>query len=698
MANNIQDSILKNHRYCRKLTNNDYGNVAFLINKNDILKDKKANENSFHDPELRYNCIYFLIGYEQDANNNTIEKMYVGQAGKRDHNGESVLDRLNEHIYKGNDPEKYLDKWTDVVVVTNEKDTWGATELNAIEHIFWSLIPVGNRYNSKKPESTGADLEKYTNAVNQIKEYLDYLGYQMFKNKTQEKLAEDIKIVAEAKSDLPVDLDHGTTRIPNITTPSWVVEKMLDILPQELFDNPDTIFFDPACKRSEYLKAIMKRCLKSQKHRLYFSKSDNPKLAQAIHIINKQLYGIALSPGSLKIAVENLYGTNNIITIPNYLNKIKNSTDFSNILNEEFNRDMKFDVVIGNPPYNDDDTKVATAIYSKFVEHGMKISNECTSFIIPSRWYASGRGLDSFRNMMLTGHKLKKLVDYEDAKKVFPTTQIAGGVCYFLADKNNNISCEVTTIDNNGNQKTLIRELDKYDVFIRDPKALGIVDKVTSKDDFKSLSIGVQSVDYFNVKDNFEVYAKKKDGMIEIEDASGTLYAYRYYLNDPYNLIDSYNVAVTHAVGSKDYVIPKTLHILEAGKACSVTYLCVGGTKNRENAEHLLKFIKTKFTRFLLKQAISSINISSKSFSFVPIQDFNSLEYQTCNDEDKIDWSQSLLFIDQQLYKKYKLTEEEIAYIESTIKPMDEDIKPQYTAQDVMANFVNKQLQNNSIT
>lgn len=185
--------------------------------------------------------------------------------------------------------------------------------------------------------------------------------------------------------------------------------------------------------------------------------------------------------------------------------------------------------------------------------------------------------------------------------------------------------------------------------------------------------------------------------MIGIDDASGTLYAYRYYLNDPYNLIDSYNVAVTHAVGSKDYVIPKTLHILEAGKACSVTYLCVGGTKNRENAEDLLKFIKTKFTRFLLKQAISSINISSKSFSFVPIQDFNSLEYQTCNDEDKIDWSQSLSFIDQQLYKKYNLSEEEIAYIESTIKPMDEEPKIQYTAQDAMANFVNKQLQNNSI-
>ena len=139
-------------------------------------RSKKANANSFKDPELRYNCIYFLIGYEQEEEENIIEKMYVGQAGIRN-NGESVLDRLNEHTYLGNDPIKYLDKWTDIVVVTNGAGFWGATELDALEHIFYSLIPVGNRYNGQKPTYTGADLNKYTDKVNQIKEYLNYFVF-----------------------------------------------------------------------------------------------------------------------------------------------------------------------------------------------------------------------------------------------------------------------------------------------------------------------------------------------------------------------------------------------------------------------------------------------------------------------------------------------------------------------------------------
>lgn len=127
-------------------------------------------------------------------------------------------------------------------------------------------------------------------------------------------------------------------------------------------------------------------------------------------------------------------------------------------------------------------------------------------------------------------------------------------------------------------------------------------------------------------------------------------------------LIDSYNVMVTHAVGGEGYVIPKTIRILDIGEACSVTYLCIGATKTREHAVNLMNYIKTKFCRFLMNQAISGINISAKSFMFVPIQDFTN--------QSDIDWSQSISDIDKQLYKKYSLTDEEINYIEKTIKPM----------------------------
>lgn len=162
-------------------------------------------------------------------------------------------------------------------------------------------------------------------------------------------------------------------------------------------------------------------------------------------------------------------------------------------------------------------------------------------------------------------------------------------------------------------------------------------------------------------------------------------------------MIDKYNVIVTHAIGSKDYVLPKTMRILPIGQACSVTYLCIGATNNKDNAENLLKYIKTRFVRFLIKQAISGINISSKSFMFVPLQDFTS--------SSDIDWSQSIADIDKKLYEKYNLTDDEISYIESTIKPMDtvpskstntEPSKQKYTPQDVMANYINRQLQQQS--
>lgn len=326
IKSNIHDEPIKGHRYGKKLTNNDYGTVAFLINKGDILENKKANANSFSDPELRFNCIYFLIGHEYDNNGNTIEKMYVGQAGIRD-NQQSVLDRLNEHAWLGNDPAKYIDKWTDIVVVTNEKGAWGATELDALEHIFWSLIPVGNRLNSQKPTCTGADLESFTNAVSQIKEYIDYLEFTTFKEKTTQNIVADVKEVADSKSDVPIDLDHGTTSIPNITTPIKVINQMLDLLPEEVW-NDQTVFLDPACKDGGYLKAIHDRLVK----RPELIQKYGSERALSIHILSEQLYGIALNQNSRAVTIDKLDGFSyNIRVIPNYIKLLRYYRDLKKL-------------------------------------------------------------------------------------------------------------------------------------------------------------------------------------------------------------------------------------------------------------------------------------------------------------------------------------------------------------------------------
>jgi site-specific DNA-methyltransferase (adenine-specific) len=700
---NIIESSISKHRYGKKLSNNDYGTVAFLLDKRDILKDKRANAVSFSEKELTYNCIYFLIGHEV-IGDNAVDKMYVGQAGIRD-NGQSVLDRLNEHAWRGNDPKKYLDKWTDIIIVTNEKNSWQSTELDALEHIFWSLIPVGNRYNTAPVSSKGIDLSKFTEATRQIVEYIKYLDYPIFNKYSAESEPEesktDIKDAVEkiqmAKANKPVDLDHGTSVVPNYTTPDFIVKEMLTALPSDVW-NDSTVFLDPACKDGGYLKAIYRKLVVEivNNKELFANKYDNNLDRVKNHVLSEQIYGIALNQNSRNITVNNLNGFGyNIRVIHDYIRNLKDnksSNVLATMLDKEFNKkNMKIDVVIGNPPYNDDYTKVSTAIYTEFVENAFNIANKCSSFIIPSRWYASGRGIDKFRYKMLHENKLAKLVDFENSTQVFPNVNINGGVCYFLADNNNNELCELTKVNTDGTRIVNKVNIGKYDdIFVRDSRAYEIIDKIYNEN-IITLKYGVQVTDYFNVKDNPMVHGFRcNDSDIEIENVSGkTLYADRQALRDPNNLLDKYNVLVTHAIGSPKDVIPRTLKILDKGRACSVTYLCIGGTDYYNNAENLLKYIKTRFVRFLIKQAISGQGVSPKSFTFVPMQDFNNIDNQINLDEkDRIDWSQSITDIDKQLYKKYNLSLDDIAYIESQISSFD-NAKQKITEQDLMANRVN---------
>ena len=485
MRNNMHDEILQGHRYGKKLTNKDYGTIAFLIDKRDIKRDKKENAKSFSNPELYHNCIYFLIGYESDNNDNSIEKMYVGKAGIRD-TGVSVLDRLNEHAFLGTDPEKYIDKWTDIVVVTNrDKDAWGSTELDALEYIFWSLIPVGNRYNSRKPSSNGANLEKFSDAVNQIKVYLDYLGYEMFKSKTAEKLAEDVKAVAEAKSDLPVDLDNGTTKIPNITTPSKVVNKMLDMLPNDVW-NSKTVFLDPACKGGEYLEAIYKRLVTNPRILAEFSNDVN---RLSIHILQNQLFGIALTHNSRNVAVNKLGGFKyNIRVIPGYIDKLKKAIinckpdkeqeSIIDIFNKEFGEEMKFDVIIGNPPYQQDTEGGGSKtrglpLYDKFILSAQVLA-PTVSLITPVRWYNQpDKSFDKVRETMLNG-QLEQIVDFADATKCFPeNVSIAGGVSYWLWRKDRKGTTHIVSDDSEWDIDLTFQK-----IFIRDKVACSIVNKI----------------------------------------------------------------------------------------------------------------------------------------------------------------------------------------------------------------------------
>jgi site-specific DNA-methyltransferase (adenine-specific) len=144
---------------------------------------------------------------------------------------------------------------------------------------------------------------------------------------------------------------------------------------------------------------------------------------------------------------------------------------------------MKFDVIVGNPPYQMSDGgygRSASPMYHKFIQQAKKMNPRYLTMIIPSRWFGGGNGLDDFRKEMLEDSRIRKLVDYENVSECFPGVDIAGGICYFLWDRDNKGLCEVKNILN-GKKTISERNLNEFEIFIRNVNALSIIHKVISK-------------------------------------------------------------------------------------------------------------------------------------------------------------------------------------------------------------------------
>lgn len=245
---NIKASRMEGHIGATKYENDDWGTIAFSFPRNQ-LKDK------FVDIELQYNCIYFLIGY-----GGTREEIYVGQAGKRN-NGGSVLNRLREH--DASTTESYRNHWHWVVVVTNKNDAWGLDDLNALKHKMYTEIPYEQCLNGNNPNSGDLSTGYYEDKVEQIKSYITAVGFNIFANSLN---SNQISISANTSRDnysLAEDLHNWATTIPEVITPSRVVNEMLDNLPEKVW-NDETVFMDLACKGGEYLRAIFDRLMQTE--------------------------------------------------------------------------------------------------------------------------------------------------------------------------------------------------------------------------------------------------------------------------------------------------------------------------------------------------------------------------------------------------------------------------------------------------
>ena len=347
----------------------------------------------------------------------------------------------------------------------------------------------------------------------------------------------------------------------------------------------------------------------------------------------------------------------------NFIEKVAKGRSYWKAIDDD---NMKFNAVVGNPPYQVMDGGAgasATPVYNKFVDIAKKMNPNYISMIMPARWYAGGKGLDDFRNEMLNDKRISHIYDFVNAKDCFPTSSIGGGVCYILWDSKVRGNCKITNI--NGNKRdTEERELNQFSVFIRYNDAVHIVSKCKSN---KAFSLIV------NARNPFGLSSKvrgKDTGDLRLFTSSGITWIDRKSISESNNLVNKYKIMMSKATaehaGEPDkngqFKIVSRIELLIPKEVCTDSYLIIGESNNKNIVINEYKYIKTKFARFLLMLAVSSINLSSDKFQFVPLQDFT--------EGSDIDWSKSIEEIDKQLYAKYNLTEEEISFIESMIKPM----------------------------
>lgn len=350
----------------------------------------------------------------------------------------------------------------------------------------------------------------------------------------------------------------------------------------------------------------------------------------------------------------------------NFINKITKPDYWK----QQGNEDMKFDAVVGNPPYQVMDGGAgasAMPVYNFFVSVAEKLEPNFVSMIMPARWYAGGKGLDDFRNYMLKNTHIKLLLDFPDSQDCFPTVNIAGGLCIYLWSKNYNGKC---TIKNYGIKGKSERNLNEYDIFVRNNNAVNIIRK-TSGDLLTNLNQFIKSYSYFAVR-SYErgTQEKNSESDVVLISSKGKGFYPIEKVTDREKILNKYKTIITYAMsgGNKpssegNYQIVSSLQVLNKNEVCTETYLVLGAFDDKEEAENLKKYIATKFARFLLLQALTSIHITRDSFIFVPLQDF------TPNSD--IDWSQSIAQIDEQLYEKYKLDKREIDFIEKNVKVME---------------------------
>ena len=472
------------------------------------------------------------------------------------------------------------------------------------------------------------------------------------------------------------------------------MNQILDTLPKGIWKNKDAKFLDPVSKSGVFLREIAKRLMIGLEKQIPY------KQKRINHIYTTQLYGIAITELTSLLSRRSVYCSKTANGKYSVCDEFK--TKQGNILYERLQhtwdngkcihcgasqevydredtletyaypfihtditkkifKNMKFDVIVGNPPYQLSDaghSRSASPIYQKFIQQAKKLNPRYLTMIIPARWYAGGKGLDEFRNEMLTDKRIRKIVDFENSNEVFPGVDVAGGICYFLWDRDNAGLCEVINF-HNGSEVKSERALNEFSILIRQSRAIPIIRKVIAKKENggKRLSDVVSSSKPFGIRGH---HTPSKSGIpCYFTQRQGLLFVKEEELSDNYNFLNKYKLLIPRApiAGQTDFSKPVgfyydgNIRIAKPGEACTESWIVAFYSKQLKEVIAFKSYLFTKIFRFLLLQTVVSQDVTRANFYFIP--DLGKYEG---------------VYTDEMLCKRWGITKEEWKYIDSKIK------------------------------
>ena len=486
-----------------------------------------------------------------------------------------------------------------------------------------------------------------------------------------------------------------------VFTPPEFANRMLDTLAEawadshngaNLWADKTVKFLDPCTKSGVFLREITSRLTKGLADEM-------PNLEKRVnHILTKQVFGIGITHLTSLLARRSVYcskhanGSHSIAkgfnsdagniwfertehtwangkctfcgtsqealdrggALETHAYAFIHTNNIKTRMTELFGGNMQFDVIIGNPPYQLDDGGYGTSaapIYQLFVEKALKLDPRYAVFVTPSRWMAGGKGLDRYREQMLSDKRMRSIVDYPKLYEGFPGVKIRGGISYFLWDREHNGPCTVQTIwDGQPTGPAFARHLDAFDILVRRNEAVPILQKVRAKKE-ATLDQRVSSRKPFGLATNFKS-KPSKTGLkkpVQLFENQRTGWVERKDITVNPDWIDEWKVLMTAVQGTSAAVETKFLSkpiIAEPGTACTETYLVAGHFQNETEAWNYANYLRSRFVRFLVSLRKATQHATRDVYSFVP------------------DLSLDQEWTDVKLYKRYGLTKDEIVFVE----------------------------------